>query len=393
MGIYVDNHLKYVVDGARLNTSLDLPSGNHRTVVQEWDYCGGATKTPVALNATAGTHSAVYVTTPSNGASVGTSVGIVASAISGCSRGITAMGVYVDNHLAAVAAGNTLNQQVTMSEGTHSAVVQSWDACGGSAKQPLTLSVHGTASSAPPTPPTTPATPSNVQTLSNIQAVGNWNQWGELAPVYDICAPCKGVSWGMTQHQSAISLSGNATRFDIGGTTPYADVLWSNKLIGQGTTENMPDHDRAILPNIHNMQYDAYVYVTNAAVTQDLEFDVNIYMDAVGMEWGTECNELADGDWDVWDNVNAHWNSTGVPCKLKNNAWNHVTFTVQRLADNSLVYKTITLNGVTSVINKTYPPFAVPRGWYGLTVNYQMDGNHSMTSNTTYVDNFSLEYW
>jgi hypothetical protein len=393
MGIYVDNQLKYVVDGAKMNTSLTLPSGKQNTVVEEWDYCGGATTTPIALNVTSGTQSAVYVTTPTNDASVGTSVGFEASATSSCSGGVTAMGVYVNNQLAAVGSGSSFNQQVTMSPGTQNVVVQSWDACGNSAKQPMTLSVQGSSTSTSSSSTSTTAPSSNVKTLSNIQAVGNWDQWGELAPVYAICSPCSGVTWGMTQHESSVSLSGNGTRFDIGGTTPYSDVLWSNKLIGQGTTENMPDTSETILPNIHNMQYDAYVYVTNAAVTQDLEFDVNIYMKGVGMEWGTQCNHLADGDWDVWDNVNAHWDSTGVPCKLVNNAWNHVTFTVERLSNNDLVYQNITLNGVTSVINKTYPPFAVSSGWYGLTVNYQMDGNYKMAANTTYLDNFSLEYW
>ena len=85
--------------------------------------------------------------------------------------------------------------------------------------------------------------------------------------------------------------------------------------------------------------------------------------------------------------------STGVPCTLIDHGWNHVTVQVQRGADNSLIYQSITLNGVIANINKSYAPFTVPPSWYGITVNYQMDGDHKASPNTTYLDNFSLTYW
>ena len=375
MGIYVDNNLEYVTQGSSLNTSLNLPVGSHKVYLQEWDFCGRSTGTNVAL--TVANQGGVHVSSPTNNSSVTNSVNFVATATSACSQGVASMGVYVNNALAAVSNGPNLNQTVTLAAGTQNAVVQSWDYCGGSSSQPITLNVSG----------------GNVKTISQIQAAPNWNQWGELAPVYAICAPCSGVWWNMTQGASWTSLSGNATEFDIGGSTPYSDVLWSNKLIGQGTTQNMPDAGHQILPNVSNMIYSADVYVTNYSVTQYLEFDVNIYMNGLGLEWGTECNHLADGDWDIWDNVNATWVPTGAPCNLNNQAWNHIAIQVQRTSDNQLYYQSITVNGTTYNINKSYPPFSVPSSWYGLTVNYQMDGNYRMASNTTYLDNVNLQYW
>lgn len=162
--------------------------------------------------------------------------------------------------------------------------------------------------------------------------------------------------------------------------------------MGQGTTQGLPDNNRTLIPNLHNFVYDADVYVTNFAITQVLEFDINMYLNGVGMEWGTQCNHLADGDWDIWDNVNRRWRSTGVPCKL-NNGWNHVSFQVQRKSNNDLLYQTITVNGVTATINQTYAPYSVPSGWYGVTLNYQMDGNYRQDANITYVDNLNLTYW
>jgi phospholipase C len=49
MGIYDDNKLVYEVSGASLNTELTLSAGSQNTVVEEWDYCGGATTTSIDL--------------------------------------------------------------------------------------------------------------------------------------------------------------------------------------------------------------------------------------------------------------------------------------------------------------------------------------------------------
>jgi hypothetical protein len=75
------------------------------------------------------------------------------------------------------------------------------------------------------------------------------------------------------------------------------------------------------------------------------------------------------------------------------NGWNHLTLQFQRDANNNLIYKTITVNGVTANINETFAPFSVPTDWYGITVNYQMDGDSKQSANTTYLDNLSLTYW
>ena len=43
MGVYVDNQLQTVVDGDAMNTNVTISDGSHKTVVQEWDNCGGST--------------------------------------------------------------------------------------------------------------------------------------------------------------------------------------------------------------------------------------------------------------------------------------------------------------------------------------------------------------
>ena len=61
--------------------------------------------------------------------------------------------------------------------------------------------------------------------------------------------------------------------------------------------------------------------------------------------------------------------------------------------DNLLLYQSITLNGKTTVLNKYYAPGHAPESWWGITVNYQMDGNSKQTAYTTYLDNFTFTYW
>jgi hypothetical protein len=375
IGVYVDSKLLYVVDGKTLDTTLSVSPGAHNTVVEEWDHCGGATF--VSLEITATSQPGVYVISPANGSIVSSPANYVATATSSCSKGIASMGIYANNQLVYVEDGAKMNTQVNLGSGVQQTVVEEWENGGGASVTPINVTVQG-----------------SDKVLSNLQASGGWNGWGELAPVYDVClSPCSGVTWSMLQHVSTTSLSGNATQFNIGGTKPYSDALWSLPVLGQNSTQDILDIGHTLLPTLHNFTYDAYFYVTNVPNTQVLEFDINMYMDGVGMIWGNQCNHLGGGVWDIWDNVNAKWVSTGFACNLKNNAWNHVTVQGQRESGNEVQYQSITLNGITTNINKTYPPFSVPQEWWGVTVNYQMDGNYRQSSNTTYLDNFSLTYW
>jgi len=371
--VYVDNSLDYVTGGNSLNTAISLTPGTHYIVVQEWDYCGGATTTPLNLTATAG--ATVTVASPVNGSTVGTPETFVASATSSCAKGVAAMGVYVNNSLMYQAPGSTLKAAIPLSAGKQTAVVQEWDYCGGSTTTPVSVTVAGT-------------------TIANVQAAPGWNQWGELPPIYGICsAPCAGVNWGMAQHQTNISTSGNSTSFYVGGTTPFADALFSNPVIGQGNQQGLTDSAHTLLPAIHNFIYDTDVYVSDLAVTQNLEFDINWYGNGQGLEWGTQCDHLGDGVWDLWNNVEAAWFPTNIPCQLNDGAWNHVTLQVQREANNMLLYQSITVNGVVHPVNVTVAPFAVPAGWWGMTINFQPDGDYAMHGYSTYLDRTNFTYW
>src|SRR3954447_20209703 len=81
IGIYTAPfQLAYVVNGSSLDTTLTLSAGNYDTVVQEWDNCGGASKTAVPITVTASGNEGVYVTSPADNSNVGSGVHFSATA-------------------------------------------------------------------------------------------------------------------------------------------------------------------------------------------------------------------------------------------------------------------------------------------------------------------------
>lgn len=380
MGVYVDDDLKYVQQGDKLSTNLSLSPGSYNTVVQEWDNCGGSTYTQVNITVTNKT--GVWVMSPANNGNVNSPVTYQATATSyTCNKGVSSMGVYVDNVLKYTTQGPSLDTNLSLNSGTYNTVVEEWDHCGGASYAPLKITVGGGGGGGDPT-------------LYNIQAGGPWTNWGELPPNYDICNPCgSGVTWSMHQHISNPSRDGNASQYNIGGNKAYSDALFTDKLIGQGSTEGLPDNNHTLLPTLHNFTYDVYFYTGQLSLSQALEFDINMFMNGVSMIWGHQCNLVNGHVWDIWDNTGKTWVSTGVPCNPVNNSWNHLTIQVQRESDNSLLFQSITLNGVKSDINRTYAPGSTSPSWWGVTVNYQMDGNSKQSGYTTYLDNFNFSYY
>jgi hypothetical protein len=377
MGIYTaPGKLAYVVQGAQLNTSLSMSPGNYTAVVQEWDNCGGAAKTPVTF--TAGSGSGVSVSAPMNNSGVTSPVKFDATASSSCPAGVASMGVYTaPGQLAYVSQGSSLSTSLSLSPGTYHTVVEEWDKCGGAATAPVTISVSGGQGSA----------------FSNLQRSGGWGQFAQGPPNFANCSPspCDGISFGMTQGVGSPSLSGDSTEFEIGGGTPYMDAFFNNHLIGDGSSQGLPDTGKTLVPSLHNFVYDVYFFGTNLGASQALEFDVNQFTNGLSFIWGHECRIDSGNEWDIWDNQAGHWVATGIPCYPKSNQWNHLVIQVQRTADNQLLYQSITLNGQQYNLNAYYA--ATSTSWYGITINYQMDGNNVQQPYNVYLDNLTFRYW
>ncbi|MGC2646167.1 MAG: Ig domain-containing protein [Candidatus Sulfotelmatobacter sp.] len=230
-------------------------------------------------------------------------------------------------------------------------------------------------------------------TFSNLQQSAGWGEYGQGPPSFIDCSPspCDGITYAMTQGIKSPSMSGSATEYDLGGTAVYSDALFNNHLIGAFSSQGMPDTNQTLVPTYHNFTYDVYFYGTNLELSQAVEFDINQFFDNLGFIWGHECRIAGGHEWDVWNNLTAHWTPTGIPCYPLDNSWNHLTIKVQRTSNNQLLYQSIPLNGVTNTLNQYYDPGSAVN-WYGVTINYQMDGNYQQAPYTVYLDNLTFTY-
>jgi hypothetical protein len=257
--------------------------------------------------------------------------------------------------------------------------VEEWDNCGGAATTPIAVTVGSLG---------------HAGTLANLHQQSGWTGYALLPPFYNICPSCvpsgPQTKWGMTQSISP-ALSGKSARMDVGGQTVYSDVLWNNHLIGDFSSQGLPDTDRSIIPNVHNFTYDVYFYATDIGSSQALEFDINQFVNGQSFIWGHECRIAGGNEWDIWDNPGQKWHPTGVPCNPVNNSWNHLVIQAQRTSDNHLLFQSISLNGQTATLNYYETP--TPTTWYGITINYQQDGNYKQQPYSIWLDKVTFTYW
>src|SRR5215469_7577574 len=338
-----------------------------------------------ALPAMAG----VNVTSPGNGATVTSPVHFAARASSSCSKGVAAMGIYTAPFVLAYKVnGASLSTNLSMSSGTQYPVVQEWDNCGGSSKAQLKVTVDPSSSNL--------GSGSGGKTFYNLQHSGGWTGYALLPPGFGICSGCSSTGsqakWSWWQGVSSPSLDGISTKASYdGGSTQWADILWNNHLIGDFSSQGLPDSKKTLIPQLHNFTYDVYFWIGNTSNSQALEFDINQFVGGKSYIWGHECRIDGGHEWDTWSNGGGHWVASGIPCNPKSNAWNHLTIQVQRTSDGHLLFKSITLNGYTATLNRYDWPTST--SWYGVTVNYQMDSDFYKTPYPVYLDKFTFSAW
>jgi hypothetical protein len=322
----------------------------------------------------------VTVSSPSSGSNQSSSVHFVASGTTSCSKGVSAMGIYTAAYVKAyVVGGSKLDTTLNLAKGSYNTTVVAWDNCGGASTKGVSFTVT-----------------SGGTVMSNLQSKSGWKGWAQYPPKYDICTSCSPsgpqITWYMTKGASP-SLSGNSTRFGIGGTTPYSDVLWNNHLIGDLSSQGVPDSNHTLVSKLHNFVYDVYFYGTNLGASEALEFDIHQVFNGKAFMFGHECRVNNGHEWAVWDASNRRWVGTGISCYLLNNTWNHLVLTFQRTSDGHLLYKTIRFNGVTHTVNRYYWPDTAPGSWWGIAINYQMDGNYKQQPYSVVLDRLNFQYW
>src|SRR6266581_3832272 len=293
------------------------------------------------------------------------------------------MGIYTTpNVLAYTVRGSSLDTNLNLNPGVYNVAVTEWDNCGWSSKALLTLTVGSSTSSG--------------KTFSDLQSGKGWSSYALLPPSWGICSACTSagpqLKWSWTPGISSPSMAGNSTKTTYGGgTVQWGDVLWNNHIVGSFSSQGLPDYSHVLVPTLHNFTYDVYFWVSNASVSQALEFDINQFTGGHAFIWGHECRIAGGHQWDIYDPPTHKWVPTGVPCWPKNNAWNHLVLQVQRTSGGRLLFKSITFNGTTATLNI----YKYPRStsWTGVTINYQQDGNTNMYDYAIWLDKVNFTYW
>lgn len=305
----------------------------------------------------------VSVSSPSNGSTVSSSVHVVSTSTS--SHAITRTIVYLDNQDAYSIASANVSTYLTVSTGSHTIVVQSWDSAGTVIKSSgIKITVSGSA-----TPP-----PSNSQQYSNIDQMTGW----------DSCDACAGAGGSgpkathtLTQNVSSPAMDGKAADFYLKGSKPYSNALWWKQLGAN--------------PNVSNFTYDLYFYLKTPSVAQALEFDVNQSLNGKKYIFGTECDIKDHHVWNIYDAANHKWMQTSIACSQPAAyTWNHLTLEFQRV-NSQVKFISITMNGKKSYFNKTYNPASSSAK--ELNVAVQIDGDGNNTAYSEWADKINLTAW
>jgi hypothetical protein len=300
------------------------------------------------------------VSSPVPNASVSSPAHVTATVSS--TRPITGITVYLDG--AAVYKSqnqNMLDTYVPMSAGWHDLIINAWDSSG-------TLFQKGMWIDA------------TLQGWSKtkIEDIPGWNWCSQLLNG-SVCASGLGqaVSW-IAPFQSSPSLDGSSAQFFLGGSTPYSNALWWKSL---GT-----------LNQFSHFQYDLWVYVSNPALPETLEFDVNQSFGGHRWIFGTQCDFKSSGRWDLWDSRSGKWQPSAVPChQFPANSWTHIVWNFERVG--TLVhYVSLQLNGVTIPFN-VYWNYQANYAGQDVNVAFQMDGDYRQDPYHVWLNKVTLNAW
>lgn len=303
---------------------------------------------------------AVTISSPQSGSTAGSPVHFVASAT--LSRTPSHYNVYVDGVKVYGVDAAKLDQYLSIPAGKHTAVVKAWDSTGASSSASVSFSVSST---------TTSSTSTGTY-FYDVEEMSGWN-W---------CSACAnaggGAVLGFTQNVSSPSQDGDATKFFLGGTTPWSHALYYKRLSSNSTATNFV--------------YEVNYYYKTPSAPSGMEYSIS---QRKGYEWyrvDTQCSYI-NGNWRLWDNAGVRWVDTSIACPRPTAyQWTKVVFEGKR-QDGKIIFVSITVNGVKHYINRSFYPKKMSTSNSSITVHFQLNGNATQTDYSVWGDNFRVHYW
>ena len=381
--IYVNSSKVYSTSNSSLDTTVSVKTGSNRVQVKAWDSSGAYFEKLMYVTGSSSVSSGagVNVSSPSS-SSVSSPAHFVVTASPSSGHTISYMAIYSNSSKVYSTSKSSIDTYVSLASGSDRVQVKAWDTGGHLYEKTLYLTVGSSSTS----------TSSTAVNLSSID---------ERTSGWFSCDGCAGAgasgpssTYWMKTGISSPSKDGKSAEFFLGGTTPYANALWSQALVTDATK----------LRNMHHFVNDLYWYYTNSHAAQGFEFNISQYIDGYGYIYGIQCN-LRSGSGPHWDIsvpkdyskpltlANMKWQNTGVTCSPKTYSWNHVTLEFERTSGNSVKFVALTLNGTKHYINVTVPRRIAPSDWKGLNTHFQMNGNYQQEDYKAWVDRWRVTYW
>jgi hypothetical protein len=144
MQVYVSDGVDaYETYSSYLDIELPLNPEDLLTVVKAWDNCGGVNEAYIQNYSHLDSGITVLAPIPNIVYEANsTTIPVAATAITICSKGVAAMGVYTANHVRVYTQqGNSLQTYLNLPAGTYNMVIEEWDNCGGATSTPVNLVV------------------------------------------------------------------------------------------------------------------------------------------------------------------------------------------------------------------------------------------------------------
>ena len=215
---------------------------------------------------------------------------------------------------------------------------------------------------------TTYSSTSPLASKSNIEEMSGWYLYPDQGT--PACSSKPTLS-------SSPSLDGISGKFYLGPNGQYQNCLWPI-LLGSNSS-------------IMNFKLDAHYQLSNPSYPQGVEFSSNHHVGTQWYKFSVQCS-YNKGIFSVWDTAGAKWSATSIPCKRPvSGAWDHLTVNTQ-ISSGKAVFQSITFNGVTYAVNKSFYPITKPSS-YSYGVHFQMDGNQAGNTYYTWVDQFTFTAW
>jgi len=392
MGYSLDNSSSTTtVSGTSISSAkITAAVGSHTLHVKSWGKSGSACTAPVTITVVAAAptpapSSGFTVSSPANGASVGSPFSVKASASTCSSAAVVSMGYSLDSSsTTTTATGTSISGSVSASSGAHVLHVKSWNGSGGGCSTDINVTVGGGTTAPTPTPPPSggdiysQGIPSGVAASTDID--------------YDT-----GFGWTFRHDPGTTGSSSGTSSIvsNFAGKAKAREYTMTYKSGGGEIFYSSYANDTLVT----HFVYDNYVYIASGSNIANLEMDMNQVMsDGRTVIYGFQCDSGAKTwDYTYMNSSGSHWTHSKQACNVSTwskNTWHHIQVAYFRDNNGNVTYQYVILDGVKQTINVTVASAENLNWGKGtLLTNFQLDGSGASGGITAYTSGMTIYRW